>query len=134
MLALMRLSADAIHIVCPFASAPSQVFPAVPHVWDDGAVFYRLRAMRAFLVSAELVKGSLQWLQVESISGAQPVVVAAPFASGHSVDDLTIDTLPAGAKITLSSERQPGDSKDGPLVFQIHGLEAGVCVLLSLSL
>ena len=96
-----------------------QVFPTAPHAWDDGVVFYRLRAMRAFLVSAHMVKKELQWMQIESLAGAQPVVVSAPFANAD-VSTIHVVCAPAAdCNVTLEQV------SDSPLTVEIHGLKAG---------
>jgi len=48
--------------------ATIRVFPAVPSTWP-GAVFHNLRAMGAFLVSAEHKDGQTQWVRVKSLHG-----------------------------------------------------------------
>eukprot|EP00035_Acanthoeca_spectabilis_P012802 m.232590 g.232590 ORF g.232590 m.232590 type:complete len:852 (-) comp15717_c0_seq3:218-2773(-) len=103
-------------------NARIQVFPAVPEAWDKGAVFFRLRAMRAFLVSARIGAKALKWVQIESIAGAQPVIVTVPFQT--NVSGLSVETLPRDAKVILSHVAEQ------PTTFEIHGLEAGMTVLI----
>ena len=57
-----------------------RVFPAVPLEWRDAA-FYGLRGEGAFLVSARLEKGEVQWVEIHSEKGL-PCRVENPFASG----------------------------------------------------
>lgn len=53
-----------------------RVFPAVPDGWKD-AVFYRLRAMDGFVVSARREGGRTAWVHIESEAG-EPCVVRVP--------------------------------------------------------
>jgi alpha-L-fucosidase 2 len=47
-----------------------RVFPAIPHHWRDAAFRY-LRAEGAFLVSAELRDGRVQWVEIISEAGQE---------------------------------------------------------------
>lgn len=50
-----------------------RVFPAIPSAWKDAA-FNDLRAIDAFLVSAERKDGSTRWVAIESLAG-EPCVL-----------------------------------------------------------
>ncbi len=50
-----------------------EVFPAVPNTWKN-ARFHQLRAMGAFVVSADMQDGTVRSIQIESKTGKAPVV------------------------------------------------------------
>ena len=64
-----------------------RVFPAVPEFWHDAA-FVRLRAEGAFLVSAKLARGAVEFVRIESEKGGR-CVLKNPFDGEVDVRDET---------------------------------------------
>lgn len=58
-------------------SGPIRIFPALPDSWKE-AEFHDLRTEGAFLVSAKLESGELQWVRIKSLAG-EPCRVRADF-------------------------------------------------------
>ena len=76
------------------------VFPAVPDTWRD-ARFHRLRAMGAFVVSAEKRDGTVRHIEIVSETGAAPVV-RSPWSGG--IFALEKGVTPSGIRVTNNGD------------------------------
>jgi hypothetical protein len=84
-----------------------RVFPAVPRNWT--AEFQTLRATGAFLVSARMENGKIQWVRIGSERGGRAAVYD-PFGSGSATlqSGGTDRSLRAGADSTFQFETTAG--------------------------
>ena len=72
-----------------------EVFPAVPDTWKN-AKFHRLRAMGAFVVSAEMVDGVVRSIEIVSETGKDPIV-RSPWSGG--IFALEKGVTPSGMRV-----------------------------------
>jgi len=72
-----------------------EVFPAVPETWKD-IRFHRLRAMGAFVVSAEMTGGTARYIEIQSETGKAPVI-RSPWSGG--IFALEKGVTPSGIRV-----------------------------------
>ena len=77
-----------------------EVFPAVPDTWKD-ARFHRLRAMGAFIVSAEKKDGTVRYVEILSETGKAPVI-RSPWSG--AIFALEKGVVPSGIRVTNSGD------------------------------
>jgi alpha-L-fucosidase 2 len=76
------------------------VFPAIPDTWKD-ARFHRLRAMGAFVVSAEKRDGAVRYVEIQSETGKAPVI-RSPWSG--AVFALEKGVTPSGIRVTSKDD------------------------------
>ncbi len=105
-----------------------RVFPALPDLWKD-AYFHMLRAEGAFLVTAKMENGEVEFVLVQSEAG-EPCVLLNPFRGDAILTDLEsgktivlrgekirFDTVKGGRYLLTSSER-PLEGSPSYLIFE----------------
>jgi alpha-L-fucosidase 2 len=104
-----------------------RVFPSMPDRWHD-ACFENLRAEGAFLVSAKLVDGALQWVRVTSEAGGRcridnafgaPVLLAnaEQKSTELSGDLLEFDTEPGQSYLLYAAAAESAPPDQAPSAF-----------------
>ena len=76
-----------------------KIFPAIPDSWKDVS-FKKLRTVGAFLVSAEMVDGRVEKVEILSETGGE-FNMENPFSSGQFDTEGKIDLIDSGEKISL---------------------------------
>ena len=77
-----------------------EVFPAIPDTWKD-ARFHRLRAMGAFVVSAEKKDGTVRYIEIVSETGNAPVI-RSPWSG--AIFALEKGVTPSGIRVTNNGD------------------------------
>ena len=106
-----------------------RLFPAVPARFEGNAVFHRLRAERGFLVTSRMTAGAVCFVQLESLKGAQPVMLSVPWALPSGAASVVTETQPSGPA-TVSVAVLPPEAGSSSVRLEVTGLQRGHTLLL----